>query len=131
MVKVSDCKARGPGFDPRSRQDFFALFHMYYTKEMEVIKNLKPIITGPFFRRRSIGPLPSCLVTLFLVSRSKYVKCRICGKNKYAVKISGRIHIMLLAFSWLLKSSSFTYLCQWEGIRVEAGVVNSPAVHPA
>ena len=43
VVKVSDCGARGPGFDPRSRQDFFfAFFHMD-TKEIEVVKNHWPI----------------------------------------------------------------------------------------
>ena len=30
------------------------------TKEIEVIKNHRPISHGLFFRRRSIGPLPSC-----------------------------------------------------------------------
>ena len=32
------------------------------TREIEVIKNHRPISHGPFFRRRSIGPLPSCYV---------------------------------------------------------------------
>ena len=32
------------------------------TKEIDVIKNHRPICLGPFFQRRSIGPLPSCFL---------------------------------------------------------------------
>ena len=48
---------------------FFSLEHLAEngmdTKEIEVIKNHRPISHGLFFRRRSIGPLPSCF-TMFL-----------------------------------------------------------------
>ena len=59
MGKVLDCGARGPGFDPRPRQKNFYLFHTD-TEEIDVIKDHRPIGHGPFVRRRSIGPLPSC-----------------------------------------------------------------------
>ena len=61
VVKVLDCEARGPGFDPHLNQKIFYIFHMD-TREINVIKDYRPISHGPFFRRRSIGPLPSCLV---------------------------------------------------------------------
>ena len=47
------------------------LFHMD-TKEMKVIKDHRPMSHSPFVRRRSIGPLPSCLNILLL----KYRACR-------------------------------------------------------
>ena len=46
---------------PALGKAFFTLFYMD-TKEIEVIKNHRPISHGPFFRRRSIGPLPSCFI---------------------------------------------------------------------
>ena len=46
------------GSIPALGKDSFALFYKD-TKEIDVIKNHRPISRGPFFRRRSIGPLPS------------------------------------------------------------------------
>ena len=63
MVKVLDCGAKGPRFDPHPGQDFFSLLYTD-TYVIEVIKNHMPISHGPFFWRRSIGPLPSCLDSL-------------------------------------------------------------------
>ena len=59
MVKMLDCGATSPGFNPRPSQVFFSLFYMD-TKVIEVIKNHRPISHGPFFCRRSVGPSPSC-----------------------------------------------------------------------
>ena len=60
VVKVLDCGARGPGFDPRCRQkNFFYLFLMD-SEEIDIIKDHRHIGNRPFVRRRSIGPLPSC-----------------------------------------------------------------------
>ena len=64
MVKVLDCGARGPGFDPRPRQQNF----QKYSEEIDVIKDHRPIGNGPFIWRRSIGPLPSCFLTLLFIS---------------------------------------------------------------
>ena len=46
------------GLIPALGKKFFSLFQMD-SEEIEVIKDHRPIDHGPFFRRRSIGPLPS------------------------------------------------------------------------
>ena len=48
------------GSIPTLGKTFFAFVFMD-TKEIEAIKNHRPICHGLFVRRRSIGPLPSCL----------------------------------------------------------------------
>ena len=58
MVKVLDGEARVPGFESCTRQDCFSFIYMN-TKEIEVIKDHRPISHGPFVRRRYIGPLTS------------------------------------------------------------------------
>ena len=58
MVKVLECGARGPGFNLRPREKVFFLFQMDI-EEVEVIKDHRPPGHGPFFRRSSMGPLPS------------------------------------------------------------------------
>ena len=47
MVKVLDCGARGPGFDPRPRQKKLSLFQMVTEK---VMKDHRPIGDGPFHK---------------------------------------------------------------------------------
>ena len=70
MVKVLECGARGPGFNPHPKEKKIFLFQMDI-EEVEVIKDHRPIGHGPFFRRRSMGPLPSSCIDVSQAS-SKY-----------------------------------------------------------
>ena len=65
MVKVLECGARGPGFNPHPKEKKNFLFQMDI-EEVEVIKDHRPIGHGPFFQHRSMGPLPSSLPLLHL-----------------------------------------------------------------
>ena len=47
VVRVLDCEARGPGFDPRPRQKSFYLIYMD-TEEIETMEDHRPISHGFF-----------------------------------------------------------------------------------
>ena len=56
MVRASDFRSKGPGFNSRLRQGkLFSSFILISRK----IYNHRPICHGPSRRRRSMGPLPS------------------------------------------------------------------------
>ena len=57
-----DYESEVQGSIPALGKKFFFPFHAD-TEDIEVMEDHRPISHGPFFRRRSIGPLPSCLDT--------------------------------------------------------------------